>query len=102
MKTLNDFYILFQHKLQAAEAESISLNKLAEEQNNKSPKKKDIEIDQLNFFIKRHQELISYLKKSLKRIDDKTYGICTKTGQLIEKEKLLALPHGKLKKNRLK
>jgi len=93
---LNEFKILFQQKLEAAEVELIRLNLLIEEKNKQvlEEKDRDMEIDQLNFFIKRHYELINHLKKSLKRIDDKTFGVCRETGQLIEKEKLLDLPHG--------
>lgn len=93
---LNEFKLMFQQKLEAAEAELIRLDHLIEEKNKQdlAEKDRDMEIDQLNFFIKRHHELINHLKKLLKRIDDKTFGVCRKTGQLIEKEKLLALPHG--------
>ncbi len=93
---LNEFKILFQQNLEAAEVELIRLNLLIEGKNKQDLEEKyrDMEIDQLIFFIKRHQELIGHLKKSLKRIDDKTFGVCRVTGQLIEKEMLLALPHG--------
>ena len=95
-EALNEFKIMFQQKLEAAEAELIRLHQLIKEKNKQDFEEKDrgMEIDQLNFFIKRHQELIEHLKKSLKRIDDKTFGVSRETGQLIEKEKLLALSHG--------
>lgn len=93
---LNEFKIMFQQKLEAAEAELIRLHQLIKEKNKQDleEKDRDMEIDQLIFFIKRHHELINHQKKSLKRIDDKTFGVCRETGKLIEKEKLLNLPHG--------
>lgn len=93
---LNEFKIMFQQKLEAAEAELNRLHQLIEEKNKQDleEKDRDMEIDQLNFFINRHREWIDHLNISLRRIDDKTFGVCRKTGQLIEKEKLLALPHG--------
>jgi DnaK suppressor protein len=94
---LNEFKTLFQQKLKAAEAELIRLHQFIEEKNKQDPEEKyrEMEIDQLSFFIKRHQELIDHLKESLKRIDEKTFGVCRNTGKLIEKEKLLTSPHGK-------
>lgn len=39
---------------------------------------------------------IEHLKKALERIDNKVYGICRKTGKLISKERLKAVPHATL------
>lgn len=53
----------------------------------------------------RQQKHIADLKNALLRIQNKTYGICTVTGQLIDKQRLKAVPHatksvdGKLKSN---
>lgn len=44
----------------------------------------------------RQRQFISHLQAALKRIDNKTYGICRQTGKLIPKERLRAVPHATL------
>lgn len=44
----------------------------------------------------RQLDFIKKLKAALVRIDNKTYGICRETGQLIPKERLRAVPHATL------
>lgn len=44
----------------------------------------------------RQRQFISHLQGALKRIDNKTYGICRVTGKLIPKERLRAVPHATL------
>lgn len=44
----------------------------------------------------RQEKFIRDLKHALIRIENKTYGICRVTGQLIPKERLLAVPHATL------
>lgn len=47
--------------------------------------------------LAQHQEkFIQHLKAALVRIENKTYGICRETGQLIPKERLRAVPHATL------
>ena len=47
--------------------------------------------------LAQHQEkFIQHLKAALIRIENKTYGICRETGQLIPKERLRAVPHATL------
>ena len=41
----------------------------------------------------RQQKFIQQLEAALVRIANKTYGICRTTGELIQKERLLAVPH---------
>ena len=52
----------------------------------------------------RQKKFIQDLERALVRIENKTYGICRKTGKLISKERLRAVPHATLsieaKKNR--
>lgn len=86
---LNEFKLLFETKLSTAQNELEELKDLFEAEKDALTK------EQLQQFINRHNELIEHCKKSLIRIEDKTYGISKETGKLIEKEKLLALPHGK-------
>lgn len=44
----------------------------------------------------RQLKFISHLKAALVRIENKTYGICRQTGTLIQKERLMAVPHATL------
>jgi len=44
----------------------------------------------------RQIKFIQHLKAALVRIENKTYGICRETGQLIPKERLRAVPHATL------
>lgn len=44
----------------------------------------------------RQQKFIQHLKAALVRIENKTYGICRETGNLIAKERLRAVPHATL------
>lgn len=44
----------------------------------------------------RQLKFIQHLKAALVRIENKTYGICRVTGELIPKERLRAVPHATL------
>ena len=44
----------------------------------------------------RQMKVIQHLKAALVRIENKTYGICRVTGELIPKERLRAVPHATL------
>jgi RNA polymerase-binding transcription factor len=44
----------------------------------------------------RQLKFIQHLQAALIRIENKTYGICRETGQLISKERLRAVPHATL------
>jgi DnaK suppressor protein len=44
----------------------------------------------------RQQKFIQHLQAALIRIENKTYGVCRETGQLISKERLRAVPHATL------
>ncbi|PKQ62857.1 molecular chaperone DnaK [Labilibaculum filiforme] len=44
----------------------------------------------------RQSKFISHLEVALIRIENKTYGICRETGNLIAKERLRAVPHATL------
>lgn len=44
----------------------------------------------------RQEKFISHLENALKRIENKTYGICRATGKLIRKERLRLVPHATL------
>ena len=44
----------------------------------------------------RQSKFIQHLQAALVRVENKTYGICRETGQLIPKERLRAVPHATL------
>ena len=41
----------------------------------------------------RQEKFIRHLKNALFRVENKTYGVCKVTGKLINKERLLIVPH---------
>ena len=47
----------------------------------------------LYLMISRQQKFIGYLDRALRRIENKTYGICKITGKPIPKKRLEAVPH---------
>ena len=47
----------------------------------------------------RQMKFIQHLQAALVRIENKTYGICRATGELIPKERLRAVPHATLSLN---
>lgn len=51
------------------------------------------------FTASRLKKFIESLTAALKRIETGTYGICSKTGERIPKERLLAVPHATLSIN---
>ena len=50
------------------------------------------DVELLQLLTARQLENIGELKNALKRIENKTYGVCVITGQLIDKKRLLAMP----------
>jgi len=52
-----------------------------------------IEKENLSQLAARQQKFIANLENALVRIKNGTYGICVKTGKLINKERLRAVPH---------
>lgn len=44
----------------------------------------------------RQEKFVSSLKNALIRIENKTYGICRVTGKLIQKQRLMLVPHATL------
>ena len=44
----------------------------------------------------RQEQFIQNLHSALVRIENKTYGVCRETGKLIQKERLLLVPHATL------
>ncbi len=54
------------------------------------------ETERLNDLAGRQQKLIRHLEAAMDRIDNKVYGVCRQTGELIPKQRLLAVPHATL------
>lgn len=52
--------------------------------------------EEAGHLAQRQQKFIQHLKAALIRIENKTYGICRETGELIPKERLMAVPHATL------
>jgi DnaK suppressor protein len=52
--------------------------------------------EESQFLANRQLKLIRDLEAALVRIENKTYGICRSTGNLIPKERLRAVPHATL------
>ncbi len=55
-----------------------------------------MEREQLSQMASRQIQFIDHLEKAVMRIENKTYGICRVTGQLIDKARLRAVPHATL------
>ncbi|GAB3006587.1 hypothetical protein GCM10027051_02450 [Niabella terrae] len=55
-----------------------------------------MEREQLSQLASRQIQFIDHLEKALMRVENKTYGICRVTGNLIEKARLRAVPHATL------
>ena len=55
-----------------------------------------VEVERLNTLAARQQKLIRHLEAALIRIDNKVYGVCRETGDLIPKRRLMAVPHATL------
>lgn len=51
------------------------------------------ELEMLNGMVTRQQQFVNNLENALIRIQNKSYGICTVSGELIEKKRLLLVPH---------
>lgn len=51
------------------------------------------EVEMLNQMVSRQQQFIRNLENALIRVKNKKYGVCTITGKLIDKKRLLLVPH---------
>ncbi|TVR77296.1 MAG: TraR/DksA family transcriptional regulator [Saprospirales bacterium] len=54
------------------------------------------ESERLINLVSRTKKHISHLENALLRVNNKVYGVCRKTGKLIAKERLRAVPHATL------
>ena len=54
------------------------------------------EKEQLMTLAGRQRKHIQHLENALLRVNNKVYGVCRETGNLISKERLLVVPHATL------
>lgn len=105
---LLEFKALILEKLAAAQAEFETLRANVRgvdgnDTNDTSPTFKTLEEganvlskEEAVHLCERQRKFIGHLQAALVRIENKTYGICCKTGKLIPKERLRAVPHATL------
>lgn len=105
---LNEFRQLINQRLESARKELAYLQGLitrkdeagTEDTENRFMHMEDgsgaMEREQLAQMASRQIQFINHLEKALIRIENKTYGICRVTGQLIDKARLRAVPHATL------
>ena len=53
------------------------------------------EIEKAYYWVARENKFIQYLNRALDKIDDGSFGICVTCNNLINKERLLEVPHTK-------
>lgn len=99
---LKEFKFLIDSKLDKAREQYISLKDQLKDitENNNDDFAKDItdfssiqsELEMLNNMANHQRKYIQDLENALIRINNKSYGICVVTGELIDKKRLLAVP----------
>ena len=100
-KDLAEFKAIIETKLAKAKSESKTINnELIEMESNDSIRFNDInesslsyERDYLSRMSDRQERFIRDLENALLRIQNKSYGICIVTSELIDKRRLKAVPH---------
>ena len=105
---LNEFREIIQRKLDSAKKELSYLQGLITRKDEMGGDNDDarymtmedgsmsMEREQLSQMASRQITFIDHLEKAEMRIENKTYGICRVTGQLIDKARLRAVPHATL------
>lgn len=103
-KDLQEFKVLIIKKLESAEIEYEELKNTLSKRNNSAEdtnwrfNQQEAGADVLskeesNILAQKQLKFIDALKNALVRIENKTYGICRITGNIIPKGRLLAVPH---------
>jgi DnaK suppressor protein len=105
---LQEFKELIQGKLKSSREELLSLTSSLSNPNSNGTEDTSgayktledgsatLEKEQINQLAARQKKFIDNLEAALVRIENKTYGICRETGKLIQKERLMAVPHATL------
>ena len=100
-KDLEEFRLIIEEKLAKARNElQGQTSELLELEGNGENRFDDInegslsyERDYLSQMVERQQRFVRDLENALLRVQNKTYGICVVTGELIDKRRLKAVPH---------
>jgi DnaK suppressor protein len=100
-KDLEEFRLIIEEKLAKARHElQGQTSELLELEGNAENRFDDInegslsyERDYLSQMVERQQRFVRDLENALLRVQNKTYGICVVTGELIDKRRLKAVPH---------
>lgn len=103
-KELQEFDAIIDEKLDKARSElEFYTQQLQNQAENADSKVKGLddgittaEIERLTTLASRHKKHIKHLENAKLRIQNKVYGICRETKQLISKERLKAVPHATL------
>lgn len=100
---LHEFKVLIEEKLEKAHQEVAFVREQMLEINENSSNQQSgdwtdessshTEMEMLGNMLARQQQFIRNLENALIRIQNKTYGICSITGQLIDKNRLRLVPH---------
>jgi DnaK suppressor protein len=94
---LKQFKELLLSKIKAEKEElkqlSLSLKSTNDNHAGRGDSTSDAEKESLNQLMGRLLNLIKLQELALVRIENKTYGICRETGDLIPKERLMSVPH---------
>lgn len=106
---LEEFRVLINDKLDKALAEYASLKDQLQGDKSQDPSETGRQFNdifdessshtqraEIQRLMNRQQQFIEKLHGALTRIDNKTYGICRVTGELIPKDRLRAVPHATL------
>jgi RNA polymerase-binding transcription factor DksA len=104
---LLEFRFLIEEKLEKAKKQmDFYLMQLGEMNENQESKIKGlddgigtVEVERINTLAARQRKHIQHLENALLRIENKVYGICRVSGNLISKERLKAVPHATLSIN---
>lgn len=101
---LNEFRIIVEGKIAETEERlNYYLKQLSEHGQTEDAKVRGlddglntIETERLSTMASRQKKLINHLRNALIRIENKSYGICRVSGNLISKQRLKAVPHATL------
>ncbi len=103
-KELKEFERLILEKLNKARKELVFIQEALDKSNDNSVEVSvklleevpdTVEKENLGILIDRQRKYIVHLENALTRIQNGTYGICTVTGELIDKERLKVVPHSR-------
>ena len=96
---LRDFELLLrekqnktEHQIRDFEEQFSTLIENGKDENNLDDSGYETQMEYLNSYIARNKKHLTDINSALLRIQNRTYGICTVTGKLIDKKRLMAVP----------